>query len=127
MYWDNTPCTANNGFTNIYTATDASAGASAADDDTLLRLTWQQANTNLHWVDVVFTIGVGNMTYYCSTSANQDCSIAQDGSDDSLWETNEFLTISENGVDIVDGTTEISIYITYGGNTLPGTNATVVA
>ena len=79
------------GTRNAYTATDATA-SNAADDDTLMRITWQHAEDDLNWAFVVMKLTVGDNTFDCSTGADEECSIAQDGSDDALWETGEFLT-----------------------------------
>ena len=128
-YIDDVPCETNqtDSTGNVFTATDASASVSDADDDTLMRITWQQATIDLSWVDVVVTLTIGDSTFSCSTSGAQDCTIAQDGGDDTLWETGEFLTISENGADIASGTTKIGIYITHAGAQLAGTTSVTVA
>ncbi len=115
------------GTRNSYTATDASAGVSAADDDTLMRITWQHAEEDLNWAFVVFRLSVGDYSYDCSTGADEECSIAQDGVDDALWETGEFLTLSENGYDLASSTTQIQIYVSYRGVQLSGTGAVTVA
>ena len=115
------------GTRNSYTATDASAGVSAADDDTLMRITWQHAEDDLNWAFVVMKLTVGDNTFDCSTGADEECSIAQDGSDDALWETGEFLTLSENGNDIASTTTEIGMYVTYRGTAVAGTGDVTVA
>ena len=115
------------GTRNSYTATDAAAGVSAADDDTLMRITWQHAEDDLNWAFVVMKLTVGDNTFDCSTGADEECSIAQDGSDDALWETGEFLTLSENGYDLASSTTEIQIYVSYRGVQLSGTSAVTVA
>ena len=112
---------------NSYTATDASASVSAADDDTLMRITWQHAEDDLNWAFVVIKLTVGDNTFDCSTGVDEECSIAQDGSDDALWETGEFLTLSENGNDIASGTTEIGMYVTYRGTAVAGTGDVTVA
>ncbi|MEE2758501.1 MAG: hypothetical protein VYA86_00800 [Candidatus Thermoplasmatota archaeon] len=112
---------------NRYTATDASAQTSAADDDTLMRITWQHAEDDLNWADVVLRLTVGDMTFDCSTGDSEECSIGQDGGDDALWETGEFLTLSENGSDIANGPTDIGIYITYRGAIIDGTSDVSVA
>ena len=115
------------GTRNSYTATDASASVSAADDDTLMRITWQHAEDDLNWAFVVMKLTVGDNTFDCSTGADEECSIAQDGGDDALWETGEFLTLSENGYDLASSTTEIQIYVSYRGVQLSGTSAVTVA
>ena len=48
------------GTRNSYTATDASASVSAADDDTLMRITWQHAEDDLNWAFVVMKLTVGD-------------------------------------------------------------------
>tara|TARA_Y100001968_G_scaffold130790_1_gene119368 strand:+ start:88 stop:726 length:639 start_codon:yes stop_codon:yes gene_type:complete len=115
------------GTRNSYTATDANASVSAADDDTLMRITWQHAEEDLNWAFVVFRLSVGDYSYDCSTGADEECSIAQDGFDDALWETGEFLTLSENGYDLASSTTQIQIYVSYRGVQLSGTSAVTVA
>ena len=118
------------GTRNSYTATDASASVSAADDDTLMRITWQHAEDDLNWAFVVFRLSVGDNTYYCDRPGYEDyeeCIIAQDGFDDALWETEEFLILSENGYDIASSTTDIQIYVTYRGVQISGTSAVTVA
>ena len=115
------------GTRNSYTATDAAAGVSAADDDTLMRITWQHAEDDLNWAFVVMKLTVGDATFDCSTGADEECSIAQDGSDDALWETGEFLTLSENGNNIAGDTTEIGMYVTYRGTAVAGTGDVTVA
>ena len=115
------------GTRNSYTATDATASVSAADDDTLMRITWQHAEEDLNWAFVVFRLSVGDYSYDCSTGADEECSIAQDGGDDALWETGEFLTLSENGYDFASSTTQIQIYVSYRGVQLSGTSAVTVA
>ena len=70
---------------------------------------------------------VGNSTYYCSTAGDQECSIAQDGNDDAIWETGEFLTLSESGTDIANGATTIDMYVTYRGTAVAGTSDVSIA
>ena len=115
------------GTRNSYTATDASAQVSNADDDTLMRITWQHAEDDLNWAFVVMKLTVGDNTFDCSTGADEECSIAQDGGDDALWETGEFLTLSENGNDIASTTTEIGMYVTYRGTAVAGSSDVTVA
>tara|TARA_B100000579_G_scaffold365817_1_gene325363 strand:- start:1243 stop:1797 length:555 start_codon:yes stop_codon:yes gene_type:complete len=115
------------GIRNNYAASDASASVSAADDDTLMRISWNHAEDDLNWAFVVFRLSVGDNTYYCSTGADDECIIAEDGYDAALWETGEFLTLSENGYDLASGVTEIQIYVSYRGVQLPGTSAVTVA
>ena len=115
------------GTRNSYTATDATASTSAADDDTLMRITWQHAEDDLNWAFVVMKLSVGDSTYDCSTAGDQECSIGQDGSDDALWETGEFLTLSESGSDIASGATTIDMYVTYRGTAVAGEDTVQVS
>ena len=92
-----------------------------------MRITWQHAEDDLNWAFVVFRLSVGDNTFDCSTGADEECSIAQDGVDDALWETGEFLTLSENGNDIASGTTDIGMYVTYRGTAVAGTSSVTVA
>ena len=115
------------GTRNSYTATDATASTSAADDDTLMRITWQHAEEDLNWAFVTMRLIVGNNTYYCSTAGDQECSISQDGYDDALWETGEFLTISESGSDIANGATYLGLWFTYRGTEIAGDEYVAVA
>ncbi|MBJ87032.1 MAG: hypothetical protein CL461_02220 [Acidimicrobiaceae bacterium] len=115
------------GTRNSYTATDASAATSEATDDTLMRITWQHAEDDLNWAFVVMKLTVGDNTFDCSTGEAEECSIGQDGSDGALWETGEFLTLSENGAQIADGPTDIGMYVTYRGTAVAGTSSVSVA
>ena len=57
-----------------------------------------------------------------------ECSIGQDGSDDSVWETGEFLILSESGSNIAGvGTTTIDMYVTYRGTAVAGSDDVAVA
>ena len=116
------------GTLNSYITDDAAASTSAADDDTLMVMRWSYAEDDLNWAFVVMRLRVGDYTYDCGTGDWDDCSIGQDGSDDYLWETGEFLTISENGEDIASGgTTTIELYITYRGTAVAGDSSVTVA
>ena len=72
-------------------------------------------------------LSVGDNTYDCSTDGSEECSIGQDGSDDSVWETGEFLILSESGTDIADGATTIDMYVTYRGTAVAGSDDVSVA
>ena len=118
------------GTRNSYTAVDADASASSADDDTLMRISWQHAEDDLNWAFVVMKLTVGDESYDCSTDAatnGDECLIGQDGGDVALWEKGEFLTLSENDADIASGTTEISMYVTYKGTAVAGSSSVTVA
>ena len=114
------------GTRNSYTASDAYAYTSNASDDILISIQWQHSEDDLNWAFVVMRLSVGDYTYDCSTGSWDDCSIGQDGSDNALWETGEFLTLSENGADIASGTTEISLYVTYRGTAVAGSSSVTV-
>ena len=115
------------GTRNSYTAVDADASVTASDDDTLMRISWQHAEDDLNWAFVVMKLTVGDMSYDCSTGADDDCQITQDGSDVALWEKGEFLTLAENGANIAEGTEEISMYVTYKGTAVAGSSTVTVA
>ena len=115
------------GTRNSYTADDASASTSANTDDVLISVRWQHAEDDLNWAFVVMKLSVGDSTYDCSTAGDQECSIGQDGSDDALWETGEFLTLSESGSDIASGATTIDMYVTYRGTAVAGEDTVQVS
>ena len=115
------------GTRNSYTADDASASTSGATDDVLISVRWQHAEDDLNWAFVVMKLSVGDSTFDCSTAGDQECSIGQDGSDDALWETGEFLTLSESGTDIASGATTIDMYVTYRGTAVAGEDTVQVS
>ena len=115
------------GTRNSYTATDADDDASGATDDALIRITWQHAEDDLNWAFVVMKLSVGDNTFDCSTDGSEECAISQDGSDDSVWETGEFLMLSESGTDIANGATTIDMYVTYRGTAVAGSDDVQVA
>ncbi len=115
------------GTRNSFSASDASASVTSDSNDVLMRISWQYAEDELNWAFVVMKLTVGDTTYNCGTGANDYCSISQDGSDDALWELSEFLTLSENGANIAEGSTTIELYITYRGTAVAGTSQITVA
>ena len=116
------------GTRNSYTADDASAQTSSATDDALISVRWQHAEDDLNWAFVVMKLSVGDSTYDCSTAGDQECSIAQDGNDDALWETGEFLTLSESGENIAGSSaTTIDLYVTYRGTAVAGDDSGTVS
>ena len=115
------------GTRNSYTAEDASAMTSDADDDALISVRWQHAEDDLNWAFVIIKLSVGDNTYDCSTDGSEECSIGQDGYDDAVWETGEFLILSESGTDIADGATNIDMYVTYRGTAVAGTDDVTVS
>ena len=115
------------GTRNSYTADDAAASTTANTDDALISVRWQHAEDDLNWAFVVMKLSVGDLTYDCSTDGTVECIIGQDGSDDSVWETGEFLILSESGTDIANGATTIDMYVTYRGTAVAGTDDVTVA
>jgi len=112
------------GTRNNFKAEDASDTITAATDDTLLKIRWIDAKDALNWAFVTLKLEVGDLAYDCSVQTGEDCLITQDGSDDGVWETNEFIQLHEAGTDIC-GTDEVScsinIYVNYDGSTVVGT------
>ena len=115
------------GTRNSYTADDASAMTDSGDDNALISVRWQHAEDDLNWAFIVMKLSVGDNTYDCSTDGSEECSIGQDGDDDAVWETGEFLILSESGTDIADGATNIDIYVTYRGTAVAGTDDVTVS
>ena len=117
------------GTRNSYTADDAAASTSANTDDVLMSVRWQHAEDDLNWAFVVMKLSVGDNTYDCAPDASQECTIGQDGDDDSVWETGEFLILSESGTDIAggDGATTIDVYVTYRGTAVAGDDSVTVS
>ena len=115
------------GTRNSYTASDADDSATSATDDDLIRVTWQHAEDDLNWAFVVMKLSVGDNTFDCSTDGSEEWAIGQDGSDDSVWETGEFLMLSESGTNIAEGSTTIDMYFTYRGTAVAGSDDVTVA
>ncbi len=115
------------GTRNSYTADDAAAMTDSGDDNALISMRWQHAEDDLNWAFIVMKLSVGDSTYDCSTDGSEECSIGQDGSDDAVWETGEFLILSESGTDIADGATTIDLYVTYRGTAVAGDDSVSVS
>ena len=115
------------GTRNSYTADDAAAMTDNGDDNALISMRWQHAEDDLNWAFVVMKLSVGDSTYDCSTDGTEECSIGQDGADNAVWETGEFLILSESGTDIADGATNIDMYVTYRGTAVAGSDDVNVA
>ncbi|MEE2746852.1 MAG: archaellin/type IV pilin N-terminal domain-containing protein [Candidatus Thermoplasmatota archaeon] len=115
------------GTRNSYTADDAAAMTDSGDDNALISMRWQHAEDDLNWAFVVMKLSVGDSTYDCSTAGDEECSIGQDGSDDAVWETGEFLILSESGTDIANGATTIDLYVTYRGTAVAGSDSVTVS
>ena len=118
------------GTRNSYVAEDAHAQTTTGGDmdDAMISIRWQHAEDDLNWAFVVMKLSVGDNTYDCAIDGSQECVISQDGVDDNLWETGEFLILSENGVDIAgEGSTTIDLYVTYRGTAVAGSDDVSVA
>jgi len=117
------------GTRNSYTADDAAEETtSAALDDNLISMRWSHAEDDLNWAFVVMKLSVGDDTYDCAKDTSADCIIGQDGNDDNVWETDEFLILSENNASIGgDSSVTIDIYVTYRGTAVAGDNSVTIA
>ena len=117
------------GTRNSYTADDAAAETTDGSDDVLISMRWMHAEDDLNWAFVVLKLSIGDNTYDCAIDASADCIIGRDGSDNNVWETDEFLTLSENYANICGGSgaCQIDIYVTYRGTAVAGDNSVVVA
>ena len=114
------------GTENVFSATDSAASSTEGTNDTLFVIRWTEAYDDLYWGDVSMKLQVGDAVYDCTTDGD-DCLISQDGDDDIIWQTNEFLTISENDVYIVGSSgASINLYISYRGTPLSGSNSVYV-
>ena len=125
--WEGAAEQPESGTRNSYTADDAAASTTNGSDDLLMQIRWQYAEDDLNWAFVVIKLSVGDNTYDCTPDAWDDCNISQDGYDDSLWETGEFLMLSEAGTDICRDTCQIDLYVTYRGVVVAGDDSVVVA
>ncbi|HIF03937.1 MAG TPA: hypothetical protein EYQ80_00520 [Candidatus Poseidoniales archaeon] len=111
---------------NSYAAYDMDASISTGNTDTLMQIRWQHAEDDLSWAFVSMRLEVGDNVFDCSIDGSSDCVIVQDGSEGPIWETSEFLTLSENAADICGGagevTCDVSIHVTYRGTVVAGTS-----
>jgi len=114
------------GSRSIYRASDTASSPTDDGDDILISIRWDEAYEDLEWESVVMKLEVGDTLYAC-TITGEDCIISQDGDNDNLWETNEFLTISENNVDIVGSSgATVNLYITYRSTLISGSDSVYV-
>ena len=114
------------GTQNVYRATDSDATATEGSNDTLFSIKWNEAYDDLYWGYVVMKLEVGDTVYDCSITGG-DCFISQDGDDETLWQTNEFLTIMENDVNFVGGSGAIvNLYISYRGTQIASSDSVYV-
>jgi hypothetical protein len=114
------------GSRNVYRATDSAGTATDDTNDTLFVIRWNEAYDDLHWEVVIIKLEVGDTVYDC-TIEGDDCIISQDGDDDNLWQTNEFLTISENDVYIVGSSgAVVNVYIMYRSTLISGSDSVYV-
>ena len=114
------------GTQNVYRATDSAATTTDGANDTLFSIKWNEAYDDLYWGYVVMKLEVGDTVYDCSITGG-DCFISQDGDDETLWQTNEILTITENDVTFVGGSGAIvNLYISYRGTQIAGSDSVYV-
>ena len=114
------------GIQNVYRATDSASSPSEGANDTLFAIRWNEAYDDLYWGYVVMKLEVGDSVFDCAITGG-DCFISQDGDDDTLWQTNEFLTIIENDVNIVGESGGIvNLHISYRGNQIAGSDSVYV-
>lgn len=113
------------GTRNNFKADDSSAMISTGTDDNLMKLRWIDAKDDLNWAFVSMKLEVGDNTFTCSVQDGEDCSITQTGSDDGVWENDEFVYLHENGANICgdDVSCSVSIYVQYSGSTVVGTSS----
>ena len=115
------------GTRNVYYATDTASSMTWGSEDTMIRISWDLASDDLNWAFVVMKLTYGDNTYDCSTGDYEECSISQGGYDDALWEIDEIITLSENGVNICSSTCTLGIYVTYRGYSVSGTSQVTVS
>ena len=109
------------GSRNMYMADDLPSATTNGGYDDLIDVSWVIAEDDLHWAFVEIELVVGENTYYCTTGSDEGCIISQDGTDNSVWEANELLELSENGIDIVgESGAQINLYISYRGSSVSG-------
>ena len=136
--WTSSPITRVGGFDDLtagsgtYDARDASNNTSISGDtdDILIRISWDQNTAGLNWALVMIQLEVNNNTYDCSVQSGQECSITQDGSDSAVWETDEYIWLSESGTEICGAagvSCTVNIYITYDGYTVVGTQTVTLS
>ena len=115
------------GTRNSYNAADADASMTANGGDTMMKIQWQHAEDDLNWAFVTIKVTVGDNSWDCAADG-ADCAIGQDGSDDSVWETSEFLTLSE-GADnnICSASCTVDLYVTYRGTQVAGSDSVTIA
>ena len=115
------------GTQNVYRATDSASTPTEGANDTLFSIRWNDANDDLYWGYVVLKLEVGDTVYDCTITDGGDCFISQDSDDDTIWETNEVLTIMENDVNIVGGSGGlVNLYISYRGTQIAGSDSVYV-
>ena len=114
------------GSRSVYQAADTASSPTDERNDVLISIRWDVAYEDLDWDSITMKLEVDGTPFDCSIS-DGDCLISQDGDDDNLWETNEFLTIMENDVDIVGSSgSNVQLYILYRGDLISGTTEVLV-
>jgi len=114
------------GTRNTIDANDAAASVSAATDDTLMKMSFGYAEEDLNWAFVSVKLEIGDNTYDCATDTSEECTISEEDAD-GVWSQNEHITLSENGVDIMNSAGEVNIYVKYRSSTVAGDSSVAVA
>ena len=85
-----------------YSVTDPESNSNSEEDsDVLFTLTLDSGEADMDISDLVVIIEPNEAAHTCVASGTGgNCIMVQSGSDDSLWEIGEVLSITENGVDI---------------------------
>ena len=119
---------------HVYKADDTSNSPTESTSDELILIYWthtESLENDLLWSDVSIHLEVAGSIYECQISEDEEnrehCLISQDGQEYDLWETGEFLTIWEDGTDIVSSSgTNVILHISYRGDEIPGTSEVFV-
>ena len=118
-----TPCGPNDGYIHhTYSAADA-GDSLATDNDNLILLSWDCADTDLDWTLLTLDITVNGGTQTCpiatqATSGTDGCFISQTGDSDQHWEYDEHIFLYEFATDICNSTCVIDVEIMYDGQLL---------
>ena len=119
---------------HVYRADDTSGSPTDGTSDQLIRIYWshtESVENDLLWNHTTIHLEVGESMYECHINSEGEsgnpCLISQDGQEHYLWETGEFLTIWEDGTDIVSSSgTNVILHIYYRGEQIPGTSEVLV-
>jgi flagellin-like protein len=121
------------GTRNNFSASDADDAIGGAADDTLLRVGWTNAQDDLNWAFVTFTLEKGDQTFKCTTKTDAQCLFDQQGDDPTKWEHDEIIYVTEGSANICgtsDGSEtscKLSVTVSYNGIMVAGTPIVTVA